>query len=127
VMNTVPENWIPFIPARIPGSEREVRLQRAAMPRVIDDDPDDPERIEPMTMLLRDGLDRQPRDVYFLQEAEVSREGVQVKKHFQRTRWQNGRVVVWLGVRKQPGRGEGSSGLGFDRIVATPREQPTTP
>jgi hypothetical protein len=23
---------------------------------------------------------------------------------------------VWLGARKQTGRGEGSSGLGFDRI-----------
>ena len=34
-MNTVPENWIPFVPARLPGSERQVRLQRAAMPRVI--------------------------------------------------------------------------------------------
>ncbi len=123
VMNTVPENWIPFIPARIPGSEREVRLQRAAMPRVIENDPDDPKRIEPMTMLLRDGLDRTPRDAYFLQEAEVSREGTYVKKHYQRTRWQDGRVVVWLGVRKQPGRGEGASGLGFDRIVPTPRDE----
>jgi hypothetical protein len=37
-------------------------------------------------------------------------------KSFQRTRWRDGRACVWLGVRKQTGRGEGSSGLAFDRI-----------
>ncbi len=31
----VPENWIPFIPVHNPGSNREIRLQRAAMPRLI--------------------------------------------------------------------------------------------
>ena len=45
-------------------------------------------------------------------------------EHYQRTRWQDGRVVVWLGVRNQADRGEGSSGLGFDRIVPTPRDDP---
>jgi len=38
----------------------------------------------------------------------------------QRTRWRDGRAWVWLGVRKQTGRGEGSSGLSFDRIVDLP-------
>ncbi|HET9767746.1 MAG TPA: hypothetical protein VFS60_12905, partial [Thermoanaerobaculia bacterium] len=33
---TVPENWIPFIAARQPGSQRLIRLQRAAMPRLTD-------------------------------------------------------------------------------------------
>ena len=31
-------------------------------------------------------------------------------------RWLDGRSVLWLGQRKQVGRGEGSSGLRFDRI-----------
>ncbi len=35
VMNTVPENWIPFIPVHVPNNNRDVQLQRAAMPRVI--------------------------------------------------------------------------------------------
>ena len=35
----VSENWIPFIPVHIPGSNREVRLQRAAMPRLIVEPP----------------------------------------------------------------------------------------
>ena len=121
VMTTVPENWIPFIPARDPGSERKVRLQRAAMPRVMEGDPNDPKRVQPKTILLRDGLDGEARHAYFLHEEEVPREGVQVIKNFQRTRWRDGRVVVWMGVRKVTGRGEGSSGLGFDRIVPTPQ------
>jgi hypothetical protein len=122
VMTTVPENWIPFIPAHDPGSDRTVRLQRAAMPRVMEGDPDDPKRIPPQTMLLRDGLDVADKHPYFLHEEEVPREGVHVIKNFQRTRWRDGRVVVWMGVRKVTGRGEGSSGLGFDRIVPTPRD-----
>lgn len=40
---------------------------------------------------------------------------------FQRTRWRDGRVWVWLGVRKKTGRGEMSSGLAFDRIVTKPQ------
>lgn len=121
VMNSVPENWIPFIAARVSNSERQIRLQRAAMPRVLEDDPADPVRIEPLTGLLRDGLDRSPRSSYFLEEDEVGREGVHVVRNFQRTRWLDGRVVVWLGARKHSARGEGSSGLGFDRIVSTPQ------
>ena len=35
VMNTVPENWSPFIPVHVPGSNREIQLQRAAMPRIL--------------------------------------------------------------------------------------------
>jgi hypothetical protein len=125
VMNSVPENWIPFIPAREQDSDRAIRLQRAAMPRVIENDPDDPRRVQPQTMLLRDGLDVSPRRSYFLHEEEVPREGVHAIRSFQRTRWRDGRVVVWCGVRKLVGRGEGSSGLGFDRIVSTPRDRST--
>jgi len=33
--NTVPENWIPFIPVHVPGSNREIQLQRGAMRRVL--------------------------------------------------------------------------------------------
>jgi hypothetical protein len=121
VMTSVPENWIPFLPSREPGGDRQIRLQRAAMPRVLEGDPNSPVRVPPLTMLLRDGLDSQERYPYFLHEEEVPREGLRVTKQFQRTRWHDGRVVVWLGSRKIVGRGEGSSGLSFDRIVNTPR------
>lgn len=117
VMNTVPENWIPFIPVHVAGDNRETQLQRAAMPRIIEGDPNKPERVRPRTILLREGLDRAVATSYYLHEEEVPRAGVRVTHSFQRTRWRNGSVFVWLGVRKHTGRGEGSSGLAFDRVV----------
>lgn len=117
IMTSVPENWIPFIPARQPASERQIRLQRAALPRIVEGDPNPPRRVVPLTTLLRDGLDGDDRHSYFLHEEEVPREGLRVMKQYQRTRWRDGRVVVWLGARKAVGRGEGLSGLAFDRIV----------
>jgi len=38
----------------------------------------------------------------------------------ERTRWTDCRVYTWLRVRKQTGRGEGLSGLGFDELVNVP-------
>ena len=56
---------------------------------------------------------------YFLHEDEVPRAGTQVSVAFQRTRGSDGRVWVWLAATRQTGRGEASSQLTFDRIVAT--------
>ena len=42
VMNTVPEQWIPFIPVHVDGSVRETQLQRAALPRILEGDPNPP-------------------------------------------------------------------------------------
>ena len=113
--NTVPENWIPFIPVHVKNNNREVQLQRAAMPRILEGNPARPDKIRPRTSLLQEGLaDRKP---YFIHEEEVPRSGVRISQSYQRTRWRSGRVVVWWGVRKTTGRGEGSSGLGFDRII----------
>ncbi len=115
IMNTIPENWIPFIPAHVEGSNREVQIQRAAMPRILEGNPDKPDKIRPRTSLLQEGL--MDKKAYFIHEEEVPRSGVCVEQTFQRTRWNNGQVFVWYGVHKITGRGEGSSGLGFDRIV----------
>jgi hypothetical protein len=123
VMNSVPENWIPFVPVHVPGDNRATQLQRGSMPRLLDRDPSPPARVRPRTVLLREGLEASPRQPYFLHEEEVPRAGAVVSQAFQRTRWTNGRVLVWLGARKQTGRGQGESGLRFDRIVSTAREQ----
>jgi hypothetical protein len=124
VMNSVPENWIPFISVHVPGDNRATQLQRAAMPRFLDGDPDPvPEKVRPRTMLLRDGLET-PKGAYFLHEEEVPRAGAIVSQSYQRTRWTDGRVIVWLGARKQVGRGQGSSGLAFDHLVNAPAGQP---
>ena len=71
IMNTVPENWIPFIPVHILGSNREIQLQRAAMPRIIEEDSEDPKKIQPRTKLLRFGLDQEPKAIYKIYEEEV--------------------------------------------------------
>jgi hypothetical protein len=114
VMNTVPENWIPFIPARIDKSLRAIRLQRAAMPRILEGDPTPvPEKVEPRTTILREGLDA--GNTYFVNEEEVTRAGTNVYQSYQRTRWYNGKVVTWLGMRKRTGKGEGASRLAFDQ------------
>jgi hypothetical protein len=113
VMNQVPEQWIPFIPVHLDGTVRETQLQRAALPRILEGDPDQPEKIRPRTMLLRPNLPK----AYYVHEEEVPRAGAIVSQSYQRTRWIGGRVFTWLGVRKQTGRGEGTSGLAFDRLV----------
>src|SRR6185295_15479219 len=58
VMNTVPENWIPFIPVHVPGNNRKIQLQRASMPRIIEGNTLPPEKVKPRTSLLREGLER---------------------------------------------------------------------
>ncbi|MFI9456987.1 hypothetical protein [Amycolatopsis sp. NPDC052450] len=117
-MNSVPGHWIPFIAVHEPGDNREVRLQRAAMPSVVDATP-----VRPRTSLLRVGLDELPaggKPQYFVHEEEVTRAGTRVTLAYSRTRWHDGRAVVWLSARRGAGRGEGSSGLAFDLVVDTP-------
>jgi hypothetical protein len=112
---SVPENWIPFIARHKPGSNREIRLQRASMPRLTDNVIGT--RVEPRGRILRTGLDQADRQPYFLHEEEVPRAGAMVTSSFQRTRWFDGQVFTWLGRRKQTGKGEGASGLQFDQVV----------
>src|SRR5262245_55317879 len=116
-MSSVPEQWIPFIPVHVDGSVRETQLQRAALPRFLVGGPTPPEKVRPRTTLLRDGLPR----AYFVHEEEVPRAGARLTQSYQRTRWIDGRAVIWFGARKQTGRGEGSSGLRFDALVDTTR------
>jgi len=85
------------------------------MPRILVGDKNKPDKIRPRTALLQEGLTE--KAPYFIHEEEVPRSGIRVEQSFQRTRWNDGKVFVWFGARKTTGRGEGSSGLGFDRIV----------
>ncbi len=126
LMTAVPEHWIPFIATRVPGTQRAIQLQRASLPRIIERDPLAPALVKPRTTLLRSGLDAGELASYFIPEEEVPRSGARVTQTFQRARWLDGRVFVWLGARKQAGRGEGSSGLAYDRIVEK-QPEPTPP
>jgi hypothetical protein len=117
-MTAVPEHFIPFVPTHVEDSVRQIQLQRSRMLRIIEGDPFPPDKIPPRTTLIREGLDQLPRQPYFLHEEEVPRSGIQVTQAFRRTRWTGGEACIWLGVRKQTGRGERSSGLAFDVLVA---------
>ncbi|MEV4441376.1 hypothetical protein AB0K09_20595 [Streptomyces sp. NPDC049577] len=117
-MSTVPENWIPFVPVHVPGDNRRIQLQRAALPRFLDGGATTPTaKVRPRTTLLRPGLDGTPAAPYFVHQEEVPRAGTALTLAYHRTRLSDGRVVVWLGARRTTGRGEGSSGLAFDRLV----------
>lgn len=111
--NTVPDNWIPFIPVHKNAGNRDIHLQRASMPRLFRNNYS---HIRPRTQLLRHGIDDTGAQLtpYFINEEEVPRAGVQLRGTFQRARWYNGKVVNWYGYRKLTGRGEGSSGLLYD-------------
>ncbi len=123
--NTVPENWIPFVPVHLNGQQRAIRLQRASMPRWF---MNEYAAVRPTTRLLREGMN--PLDevsqAFFVNEEEVPRTGSKVTSCYQRTRWYQGKTINWVGKRKQLGRGEGSSGLQFDFLEAVGKE-PATP
>lgn len=124
VMNSVPENWIPFIPVHKEGSNRAIQLQRASMPRILKNQkPGEFEKVKPRSNLMREGLDKSLPESYFIHEEEIPRAGIVLTQSYQRSRWYNGRVVTWLGVRKQTGRGEGSSRLAFDQIVPVKQDK----
>lgn len=118
--NSVPENWIPFTPVKMDGLSRQIQLQRAAMPRYIEGLT--PDRVRPRTDLLKVNYnpDTETWGKYFIHEDEVPRTGVIVKKTWQRTRTEDGTVLVWLGKQKRTGRGEGSSNLQFDVVQDKP-------
>ncbi len=122
VMGAVPEHWIPFVPVRAHGSNRATSLQRAALLRILDRDPAAPVPVRPRTSLLRVGLDDPNAASYLVPEEEVPRAGAQVTLSYHRARWLDGRVFVWCGTRKRTGRGEGSSGLAFDRLIQKPAD-----
>ncbi len=115
LMSSVAENWIPFAPVHLANDNREIQLQRSAMPRLLKGDHGSPPTpITPRTALLRQGLDLGLG--YFIAEEEISRAGEHVKRTWQRTRWNDGSVFTWLSIERRTGRGEGSSGLAFDRM-----------
>jgi hypothetical protein len=51
-----------------------------------------------------------------LYDEEVPREGVQLTRARRLARWIDGSSWAWTALRKQIGRGEGSSGLQFDQL-----------
>jgi len=98
---TVPDNWIPFIPVHIEGSNSEIRLQRARMPGA---------KGALGTILT------EKTAPYYIDEEIISRSGIQVSISAQRTRWYNGKTYLWFGRKKEANTGEGWSKLRFDQV-----------
>jgi len=109
----VPEHWIPLLPVQLPGIKPtdpvQSRLQRGAVLQ-----PDGTKKVHEAKgrVLASPGK-------LLLHDEEVPREGVRVTRHYQLARWIDGSTFAWIGRRKTVGRGEGSSGLRFDRIEPT--------
>lgn len=110
LLTEVPRNWIPLLPKPVGGGQ--IMLRRGAMPDLQGAaDGAVPQRIRPRGVLLRP--DMRP---FLLHEEEIPRVGVHVVRTAQYTRWLNGTSHFWIGRSKESGRGEGWSGLRFDRV-----------
>lgn len=101
IASKVPPHWYPLIPVMTDPERRSVRLNL----RVYDSSR------APLGKLLKEG-----DETFQLNEEEVPRSGVRVTRAYQYARWMDGTHHLWIGRRKQPGRGESSSGLRFDYL-----------
>jgi hypothetical protein len=99
----VPDYWIPLLPVQQGTS---IRLKRGVLPDLDGDRRDGVST--PQGKVLEPGRE------LLLHDEEVPREGARVTRAYQYARWTDGSTHLWIGRRKQPGRGEGSSGLQFD-------------
>ncbi len=114
LMTSIPRNWIPFIPVHTtelttgPSDpiQKHIELQRASMINAADQT-----CIRPNSRLLSE-----VKSPYYIDEAEVPRNGITVSESCQRTVWHTGENFLWIGRKKLYGTGEGSSGLLFDSI-----------
>jgi hypothetical protein len=105
----VPDYWLPLVPTRIDPGSPDIRLVRG---RVLTDGSGAPSAPAALGQLLEPG---RPLRLF---EEEVPRSGVRVTRRYQYVRWTNGSRHLWIGRAKSVGRGEGSSGLRFDSLVA---------
>ena len=94
--SSVPPYWFPLIPEHLDSSKREIKLSLSG---------------EPLGRILSAA-----NEPLMVNEEEVPREGVRVTRAFQYARWTDGSTHLWIGRRKETGRGEGSSGLRFDTV-----------
>ena len=105
----VPDYWIPLMPV---STGQGLRLRRGAVLKT----QGSPEPAYGIGRILTPETGR----ALELFEEEIPREGVRVTRSYQCTRWLDGSTHLWIGRRKEIGRGEGSSGLRFDAAESDP-------
>ncbi|HEX5169870.1 MAG TPA: hypothetical protein VFW11_11915, partial [Cyclobacteriaceae bacterium] len=98
----VPANWIPFIPVHMENSNAEIRLQRAKLPAAK----------PPMGVLLTE-----KSAPYFIDEKTLDSSGLLVSRTPQLARYINGASCLWIGRKKEAGKGLGWSNLKFDQTI----------
>lgn len=124
LMNSVPFNWIPFVPQHLRDEDekkryagflggREVVLRRGKMPCFFDRQywP-----VRPLTDLLRPEMAPEGEVPLFIDEEQVQGVGTQVVKSCQRARWVGGKTYTWMGYSKELKYTQGNSGLEFDTL-----------
>jgi hypothetical protein len=104
----VPDYWIPLLPVQ---SSAGLRLRCGKMLKIHGSW----EPVEARGHILNP--DPPHPDGLAICEEEIPREGVRVTRSYQLARWQDGSTHLWIGRRKEVGRGEGSSGLRFDTLA----------
>lgn len=113
---TVPDNWIPFVPVKKQGlGDRSIVLQRAAMPRLTDAALS---HIRPSTSLLREGLnDENTQDApMYIAEELIPRSGLVLADQYQRTRWLDGKSLLWYSRKLKTSSYPVSNGIDFDNL-----------
>jgi hypothetical protein len=106
IASQVPEYWAPLLPVQTDLATRAVRLVRGAVLKA--------NGSQQVVRALGRILNPDGSPPLALYEEEVPREGARVTRNYQLARWLDGSTHLWMGRRKQVGRGEGSSGLRFD-------------
>jgi hypothetical protein len=94
---SVPTNWLPLLPRATAASGAARPILRLSGPA-------------PTGRLLAPGWE--------LHAERLARAGVTLDRRVQRARAGDGRTLIWMARRRSTGRGESSSGLRFDQLVA---------
>jgi hypothetical protein len=94
----LPGNWYPYLPKRTASGD-DITLER-------------------LPTSTPDGQIATESAV--VEDEEVSRGGLVVKRTWQFSRWTSGQSLLWLGRVVEAGRGEGSSGLAWDQAEPVP-------
>jgi hypothetical protein len=102
----VPEHWTPLLPVQTDAAAGAIRLLRGAVLK--------PDGSQPVVRSQGRILNPDGKPSLNIYEEEVPREGARVTRSYKLARWLDGSTHLWMGRRKQVGRGEGSSGLHFD-------------
>jgi hypothetical protein len=102
----VPENWIPLVPVA-QGTDGRIVLRRGVLALA-----------GAASAPHAKGRILAPEAPLVLNDEEVPRSGARVDRAVQYTRWTDGSTHLWIGRKREPGRGEASSGLRFDVVRA---------